>query len=165
MEWEEWGWFPTWGNLQGSWWGNFPLIKNLIEPGQVLIWKEVNNINLIQVVKLDECEIYVYNPDPNADPFLEEGAMWVTTSLFFFLSIQSSSIDCQLKDLFLFLLFFCVKSRWSFCFLFYNRKQKRVAGFRFCCTRLDDCHPTWLSASFTVFFLKRPFQLCKCLLQ
>ncbi|CAG7911354.1 unnamed protein product [Brassica rapa] len=52
---------------------------------------------LDEVVKLAECEIYVYNPNPNADPFLEEGAIW------------------------------------SFCFLFYNRKLKRVAGFRFCC--------------------------------
>ncbi|KAJ0243416.1 Repressor of RNA polymerase III transcription [Hirschfeldia incana] len=52
---------------------------------------------LDEVVKLADCEIYVYNPNPNADPFLEEGAIW------------------------------------SFCFLFYNRKLKRVAGFRFCC--------------------------------
>ncbi|XP_013619477.1 PREDICTED: repressor of RNA polymerase III transcription MAF1 homolog [Brassica oleracea var. oleracea] len=28
-----------------------------------------------KVVKLAECEIYVYNPNPNADPFLEEGAI------------------------------------------------------------------------------------------
>ncbi|KAG7602096.1 Repressor of RNA polymerase III transcription Maf1 [Arabidopsis thaliana x Arabidopsis arenosa] len=53
---------------------------------------------LDEVVKVAECEIYVYNPNPNADPFLEEGAIW------------------------------------SFCFLFYNRKLKRVAGFRFSCT-------------------------------
>lgn len=38
----------------------------------------------MQVVKLADCEIYVYNPNPNADPFLEEAAMWVTsTSLFY----------------------------------------------------------------------------------
>ncbi|KAH0895765.1 hypothetical protein HID58_045333 [Brassica napus] len=30
---------------------------------------------LDEVVKLAECEIYVYNPNPNADPFLEEGAI------------------------------------------------------------------------------------------
>ncbi|XP_010556100.1 PREDICTED: repressor of RNA polymerase III transcription MAF1 homolog [Tarenaya hassleriana] len=52
---------------------------------------------LDEVVKLAECEIYVYNPDPDANPFLEKGAIW------------------------------------SFSFFFYNRKQKRVVSFRFCC--------------------------------
>jgi hypothetical protein len=84
---------------------------------------------LDEVVKLAECEIYVYNPNPNADPFLEEGAIW------------------------------------SFCFLFYNRKLKRVAGFRFSCTRLDDCHPTKLSFSLTVFFLKSTSNSKNVLLQ
>lgn len=32
---------------------------------------------VVQVVKLAECEIYSYNPDSDADPFLEKGAMWV----------------------------------------------------------------------------------------
>lgn len=31
----------------------------------------------MQVVKLAECDIYSYNPDSDADPFLERGAMWV----------------------------------------------------------------------------------------
>ena len=30
---------------------------------------------VMQVVKLAECEIYSYNPDSDADPFLERGAM------------------------------------------------------------------------------------------
>lgn len=32
---------------------------------------------IMQVVKLAECDIYSYNPDSDADPFLERGAMWV----------------------------------------------------------------------------------------
>lgn len=30
---------------------------------------------MMQVVKLPECEIYSYDPDSDADPFLEKGAM------------------------------------------------------------------------------------------
>lgn len=30
---------------------------------------------VMQVVELSECEIYSYNPDSDADPFLEKGAM------------------------------------------------------------------------------------------
>lgn len=30
---------------------------------------------VMQVVKLAECEIYSYNPNSDADPFLERGAM------------------------------------------------------------------------------------------
>ncbi|GKU90223.1 hypothetical protein SLEP1_g4241 [Rubroshorea leprosula] len=52
---------------------------------------------LDEVVKLSDCEIYSYNPDSDADPFLEKGAIW------------------------------------SFIFFFYNRKQKRVVSFHFCC--------------------------------
>ncbi|XP_021296437.1 repressor of RNA polymerase III transcription MAF1 homolog [Herrania umbratica] len=52
---------------------------------------------LDEVVKLSECEIYSYNADSDADPFLEKGAIW------------------------------------SFSFFFYNRKQKRVVSFSFCC--------------------------------
>lgn len=69
-------------------------------------WTEVNEDSslleslyraLDEVVKLSECEIYSYNPDCDADPFLEKGAIW------------------------------------SFVFFFYNRKQKRVVSFHFCC--------------------------------
>ncbi|XP_022760131.1 repressor of RNA polymerase III transcription maf1-like [Durio zibethinus] len=38
---------------------------------------------VIQVVKLSECEIYSYNPDSDADPFLEKGAIW-SFSFFFY---------------------------------------------------------------------------------
>ncbi|XP_042034659.1 repressor of RNA polymerase III transcription MAF1 homolog [Salvia splendens] len=31
---------------------------------------------LDEVVKVSECEIYSYNPDSDADPFLEKGAIW-----------------------------------------------------------------------------------------
>ncbi|XP_021896198.1 repressor of RNA polymerase III transcription MAF1 homolog [Carica papaya] len=71
-------------------------------------WTEVNEDSslleslyraLDEVVKLSECEIYSYNPDCDADPFLEKGAIW------------------------------------SFVFFFYNRKQKRVVSFHFCCLR------------------------------
>ncbi|MFQ6636337.1 hypothetical protein Gotur_013960 [Gossypium turneri] len=38
---------------------------------------------LDEVVKLSECEIYSYNPDSDADPFLEKGAIW-SFSFFFY---------------------------------------------------------------------------------
>uniref|UniRef100_M1CZZ0 Repressor of RNA polymerase III transcription MAF1 n=2 Tax=Solanum TaxID=4107 RepID=M1CZZ0_SOLTU len=31
---------------------------------------------LDEVVKVAECEIYTYNPEADADPFLEKGAIW-----------------------------------------------------------------------------------------
>ncbi|XP_031285246.1 repressor of RNA polymerase III transcription MAF1 homolog [Pistacia vera] len=38
---------------------------------------------LDEVVRLPECEIYSYNPDSDADPFLEKGAIW-SFSFFFY---------------------------------------------------------------------------------
>ncbi|TYJ27582.1 hypothetical protein E1A91_A07G196900v1 [Gossypium mustelinum] len=38
---------------------------------------------LDEVVNLSECEIYSYNPDSDADPFLEKGAIW-SVSFFFY---------------------------------------------------------------------------------
>ncbi|PPS02250.1 hypothetical protein GOBAR_AA18410 [Gossypium barbadense] len=38
---------------------------------------------LDEVVNLSECEIYSYNPDSDADPFLEKGAIW-SFSFFFY---------------------------------------------------------------------------------
>lgn len=38
--------------------------------------KQVVDILVMQVVKLAESEIYSYSPEPEADPFLERGAMW-----------------------------------------------------------------------------------------
>ncbi|KDP34981.1 hypothetical protein JCGZ_09269 [Jatropha curcas] len=38
---------------------------------------------LDEVVKLGECEIYSYDPDSDADPFLEKGAIW-SFSFFFY---------------------------------------------------------------------------------
>ncbi|CAF1884030.1 unnamed protein product, partial [Brassica napus] len=52
----------------------FEASKSIIIPKKQQL-KEETHLNVIQVVKLAECEIYVYNPNPNADPFLEEGAI------------------------------------------------------------------------------------------
>lgn len=38
---------------------------------------------LDEVVKLSECEIYSYNPDSDADPFLQRGAIW-SFNVFFY---------------------------------------------------------------------------------
>jgi hypothetical protein len=32
---------------------------------------------MFQVIKIRECDIYSYNPDTDADPVLEKGAMYV----------------------------------------------------------------------------------------
>uniref|UniRef100_A0A3Q7GAU2 Repressor of RNA polymerase III transcription n=1 Tax=Solanum lycopersicum TaxID=4081 RepID=A0A3Q7GAU2_SOLLC len=34
------------------------------------------NLLAVQVVKVAECELYTYNPEADADPFLEKGAIW-----------------------------------------------------------------------------------------
>ncbi|KAK9277026.1 hypothetical protein L1049_006565 [Liquidambar formosana] len=38
---------------------------------------------LDEVVKLAECEIYSYNPDSDADPFLERGSIWSFNFFFY----------------------------------------------------------------------------------
>uniref|UniRef100_A0A5B6ZXR6 Repressor of RNA polymerase III transcription n=1 Tax=Davidia involucrata TaxID=16924 RepID=A0A5B6ZXR6_DAVIN len=38
---------------------------------------------LDEVVKLAECEIYSYNPDSDADPFVERGAIWSFNFFFY----------------------------------------------------------------------------------
>ncbi|KNA26014.1 hypothetical protein SOVF_001270 [Spinacia oleracea] len=38
---------------------------------------------LDEVVKLSECEIYSYNPDSDADPFLQRGAIWSFNFFFY----------------------------------------------------------------------------------
>ncbi|XP_021727297.1 repressor of RNA polymerase III transcription MAF1 homolog [Chenopodium quinoa] len=38
---------------------------------------------LDEVVKLSECEIYSYNPDCDADPFLQRGAIWSFNYFFY----------------------------------------------------------------------------------
>ncbi|KAB1206652.1 Coatomer subunit delta [Morella rubra] len=61
---------------------------------------------LDEVVKLAECEIYSYNPDSDADPFLERGAIFIAAFM---------------TRTFL--------PRWSFNFFFYSRRLKRVPSF------------------------------------
>ncbi|KAF3951719.1 hypothetical protein CMV_022662 [Castanea mollissima] len=55
-------------------------------------WIETNGGNslldslykaLDEVVKLADCEIYSYNPDSDADPFLERGAIWSFNFFFY----------------------------------------------------------------------------------
>ncbi|XAR52482.1 hypothetical protein NMG60_11020594 [Bertholletia excelsa] len=55
-------------------------------------WTEVNEGSplldtlykaLDEIVKLAECEIYSYNPDSDADPFLTKGAIWSFTFFFY----------------------------------------------------------------------------------
>ncbi|CAH8386102.1 unnamed protein product [Eruca vesicaria subsp. sativa] len=68
----------------------FSVVQEWTERNEDCSLLEAIYVALDEVAKQAECEIYVYNPNPNADPFLE-GAIR------------------------------------SFCFLFYNGKQKRVA--------------------------------------
>lgn len=54
-------------------------------------WIEANGVSLLEslykaldeVVKLAECDIYSYNPDSDADPFLERGAIWSFNFFFY----------------------------------------------------------------------------------
>lgn len=64
-----------------------PLLENLyktldevryfidIKRGQKTNMVKLLNLLAMQVVKVAECEIYTYNPEADADPFLERGAM------------------------------------------------------------------------------------------
>lgn len=98
-------------------WNNFKQIFDTYMVEASKEWAEANEGStllgslykaLSEVVNISECEIYSYNPDPEADPFLERSAIW------------------------------------AFNFFFYNRKLKRVVGFRFCCLSnlVGDGSPT-----------------------
>jgi len=49
---------------------------------------------LDEVVKLAECEIYSYNPDSDADPFLERGAIW-SFNFFFYNRKLKRVVSCR----------------------------------------------------------------------
>ncbi|KAK3189385.1 hypothetical protein Dsin_028946, partial [Dipteronia sinensis] len=53
---------------------------------------------LDEVVKISECEIYSYNPDCDADPFLEKGAIW-SFSFFFYNRKQKRVVSCRFSCL------------------------------------------------------------------
>ncbi|KAI9169720.1 hypothetical protein LWI28_016546 [Acer negundo] len=70
-------------------------------------WSDVNGDSslvetlykaLDEVVKISECEIYSYNPDCDADPFLEKGAIW-SFSFFFYNRKQKRVVSCRFSCL------------------------------------------------------------------
>ncbi|KAG8362854.1 hypothetical protein BUALT_BualtUnG0030100 [Buddleja alternifolia] len=54
----------------------FEASKEWLEENEGAPLLEVLFKALDEVVKLAECEIYCYSPEPEADPFLEKGAIW-----------------------------------------------------------------------------------------
>ncbi|PKI44286.1 repressor of RNA polymerase III transcription MAF1 homolog isoform X1 [Punica granatum] len=73
-------------------WGSFKQIFDTYMFEASKAWIEVNGDGsllqtlyeaLDEVVKLPECEIYSYNPNSDADPFAETGAIW-SFSFFFY---------------------------------------------------------------------------------
>uniref|UniRef100_A0A1D1YMM0 Repressor of RNA polymerase III transcription MAF1 n=1 Tax=Anthurium amnicola TaxID=1678845 RepID=A0A1D1YMM0_9ARAE len=66
-------------------WGNFKQIFDTYMFEAAKEWALANDGDSLlesmskaidEVVKLDECEIYSYNPDFDEDPLLEKGAIW-----------------------------------------------------------------------------------------
>nr|XP_029120367.1 repressor of RNA polymerase III transcription MAF1 homolog isoform X2 [Elaeis guineensis] len=53
----------------------------IVHGGSSLLENMTNAID--EVVKLNECEIYSYNPDFDGDPFLEKGAIWSFNFFFY----------------------------------------------------------------------------------
>ncbi|EHA8587936.1 putative repressor of RNA polymerase III transcription MAF1 [Cocos nucifera] len=53
----------------------------IVHGGSSLLESMTNAID--EVVKLNECEIYSYNPDFDGDPFLEKGAIWSFNFFFY----------------------------------------------------------------------------------
>ena len=42
------------------------------------LWRAIN-----EEIQLQECEIFSYNPDTDADPFVEEGCLWSFNYMFY----------------------------------------------------------------------------------
>ncbi|KAL8538520.1 hypothetical protein ACS0TY_000509 [Phlomoides rotata] len=61
------------------------LMKNQGAEGNIYHIKSIWGFTslLLQVVKLVECEIYSYNPEAEADPFVEKGAIWSYNFFFY----------------------------------------------------------------------------------
>ncbi|KAK3024109.1 hypothetical protein RJ639_043568 [Escallonia herrerae] len=73
-------------------WDSFKQIFDVYMFDASKVWMEATEGNslldslykaLDEVVKLSECEIYCYNPDSDADPFLERGAIWSFNFFFY----------------------------------------------------------------------------------
>ncbi|KAF5450986.1 hypothetical protein F2P56_031291 [Juglans regia] len=71
------------GFLHSLSYGRFIIYEEWIETNGGTSLLEALYKALDEVVKLAECEIYSYNPDSDADPFLERGAVW-SFSFFFY---------------------------------------------------------------------------------
>ncbi|XP_057542771.1 uncharacterized protein LOC130821138 isoform X2 [Amaranthus tricolor] len=73
-------------------WDSFEQIFDSYMREASKVWVEANGGSslledlykaLDEVVKLSECEIYSYNPDTDADPFLQRGAIWSFNFFFY----------------------------------------------------------------------------------
>ncbi|KAL8157528.1 uncharacterized protein LOC141674257 isoform X2 [Apium graveolens] len=73
-------------------WDNFKQVFEVYMLDAAKDWAEENEGSsllatlykaLDEVVKLEECEIYSFNPDSDADSFLESGAIWAFTFFFY----------------------------------------------------------------------------------
>ena len=74
MDWGKWGQLLAGNIIQGSGWGELTQKKPKACCTKRQCCESCDNI-VVQVVKLSECEIYSYDPDSDADPSLEKGAM------------------------------------------------------------------------------------------
>jgi hypothetical protein len=71
MDWGKWGQLVAGNIIQGSGWGELTQKTK----GMLCTKRQCCDNIVVQVVKLSECEIYSYDPDSDADPSLEKGAM------------------------------------------------------------------------------------------
>lgn len=82
-------------------WDSFKQIFDVFMLDASKEWLEINEGSplldnlykaLDEVINLAECEIYIYNPNSDADPFLERGAIWAFT--FFFYNRKLKRVVC-----------------------------------------------------------------------
>nr|AKF43410.1 transcription regulator [Francoa sonchifolia] len=61
----------------------FEASKEWLEANEGISLVETLYSALDEIVKVSECEIYCYNPDSSADPFLEKGVLWALNFFFY----------------------------------------------------------------------------------
>ncbi|MFS7993144.1 putative repressor of RNA polymerase III transcription Maf1 [Helianthus anomalus] len=164
---------------EGTWEGFKQIFQSYMSDASK-VWNETDEDGTLletlyktldEVINLADCEVYSYDPNSDADPFIEKGALWSYNFFFYnrklkrvvwnetdedgtLLETLYKTLDevINLADCEVYSYdpnsdadpFIEKGALWSYNFFFYNRKLKRVVSFCFSCLSnlVSDGFPT-----------------------